>query len=343
MTKFFERGYFPVTHELFLALFVGFCFLGGILEILFASSILQSTRNLLEFFVIFILLNEFHIFLTPLMLFSTNSGRQYMKEAGHEFGFKRKAVVVSVLCFIVTFVALQYVRGMVMNLILGFIICWSHYHAARQSWGMSCIYRRISGEFSDKSSSWNRWLFAPIGLTHVIFYFILIFKEKPGPEMVNLFSAVSSICVVFYLITPLIREKKLWSWARFYDLRLFAYPMALRGSLLVLAIHGIEYLFISKKFFESEDKKGGLSKLVFGILLGIFIFCVSFRLLAIDLTREPVKEFIGIRWLTSVLVAISLTAKVFHFWVDGYMYTRQYASTRKWILSHIGIRGETGV
>lgn len=39
MMKFLNSGYFSGKQELFLALVFGVCFLGGILEILFATSI----------------------------------------------------------------------------------------------------------------------------------------------------------------------------------------------------------------------------------------------------------------------------------------------------------------
>lgn len=335
MVKFFEQGYFSCKQELFLAIFSGACILGGLFEILYAPAINQTTQQILEFIVIFFLLNELHIFLTPLMLFSTDSGRQFMKEAHIELGLLKKAVVLLSVFFVVMFLMLYSIRGFPMALALGLVVCWSHYHAARQSWGMSSIYRRISTEHSIK---WDRWLFAPIGLVHILFYFILIFRMKPDLELINYFSYASLACVSVYFFVPVFREKKFWSWGRFYDLRLFVYPLAIKGSFLVLAIHGIEYLLITQKFFGSEKKKGKVFQSVFWLCLVAFVFMVSFRALSLDLTREPIKEWIGMPWLASFLVATSLTFKVFHFWADGLLFTRQYASSRKWILSHVGVK-----
>lgn len=334
MLKFFDQGYFARKQEIFLAVFSGLCILCGVLEVVYAPIINASTQNILEAIVIFLLLNELHIFLTPLMLLSTHGGRQFMKDAAIELGFYKKTILFISISIVGIFVLMNSIRGIQLTIALGLVLVWSQYHGARQSWGMSSIYRRISNEDNVK---WDQWFFAPIGFLHVLFYFILIFKNKADPVLMQYFFYASLTVVIFYFFTPILRRENFWSWARFYDLRLLVYPLAIKGSFLVLAIHGIEYLFITQKFFRSEKKNGKVFKIVFWVCMVAFLLMVSFRTLSLDLTRSPVREWIGIPWLASLLVAISVGFKVFHFWADGFLFTRKHASSRKWILSQMGI------
>ena len=342
MAAFFEKGFFSRKQEVFLASFSGLCILAGIIEIFYFYNMAKSTRDMLQFLYIFFLLNELHIFLTPLLLLSTEGGRQFLTEAQQEFNFTKKLFWGCLIFFVGIFILLYLVKGWSVNWAIGFVVCWSQFHAARQSMGMSIIYRRLTGDAAEYNMRWDQKLFAPIAFTFVLFYIFLTYDRSSYHQISPYFSIATLLFVVIYFISPIFRGAKLWSWARFYDLRLLVYPLAIQGSFFVLAIHGVEYLFISQKFFAGEKKLGTIFKTTFWTFLILSLIMVTFRSLTIDLTSVRMREWVGIPWLVSLLISISLTFKVFHFWADGYLFTRKNLSSKTWILSRVGHQAEVG-
>lgn len=334
MNLILQAAYFSKNEERFLSFLAVACFLAVALES-FSFFTIGSGQPVGISIAKIIFLNHVHVFFTPLLLLSTGSGRKWVKEANQKEKFWIQAVVV--LC-VVCFVFENPWQNKVVNMAFFTIIAgWGIFHNVRQAWGMSSIYRELCHEIEPKFRKWEKVIF------HSMVWILVISFSLPKMSLGGALTEVRPFlfwislgCVFAYVLSPVIRGKKFFSLARAYDLRLFFYPFALTtfsGLFAILSLHGIEYLFLTRKFFKFEKDRGVLFGGAFTLIVVLSLVLVSAagptRVLAISLGVAPAlfKSF-----FFSSLKSLSVTASLFHYLTDQKLFTRKNASSARWIL-----------
>lgn len=331
-TQLFSRSLFSRKQELFLIGLFALCVVGAVTELAFVKKADTFTVNTLDFISKMIFLNHIHVFLTPLMLWATSTGRDWVAEQQTKNHLLNKSVVFITVSLLVTFFIYSKTDGFAVLILNTFVLSWGTFHIMRQSWGLSRLYRKKSGELEQDNQHIDFRVFNSIILLQLVISCIP--KYKPLAEVYRYLVPLSYILVFVYIALPALRSKHLLTEARLYDFRILAYPFALgttSGRFAMLSIHGLEYFFLTSKFLKREQTK---SRVYFDTLvISVFLILVlsSFNLLRMDLTSGFVSDWfaqlgpIG-HGIVAFLKGASITFTLYHFWVDGLMYRHSTTS-----------------
>lgn len=327
---------FTRNEDLFLNIFVLICLLASFFQFLDVINLSAKETLTLHFLAKIVFLNHIHIYFTPLMLLTTQSGRNWVNTRFQSPNFIIRTTLFIFVFFAIHLVIKEYLRGGWMKWLIYFSLAWGAAHVILQSFGLSKMYRSrdlISDTyFKCYSVRFFKYL-APLLILILFLSYISFLKGN-----FKYLSAISFFLVASYIIEPVIYSRK-WGRTQWADCRLLLYPMACFSTISLyasLAMHGIEYLFLTRKYFNGEVKNGKVASSSIIILsLLIILLLSSIKLFHLELTRSLFVPFINNQFVLSILLSFAGTFTLCHYWVDGLIYSKKHDSNINWILKNI--------
>ena len=336
MLSVFTKRYFTVVEEVFLALFFILCFGAVLFELTIARTYIESQKHLTEFIIRMVFLGHVHVFFTPIMLLSTRSGLAWIKEEENKnFIWKSLALLIGLTLF--SYICLSLKNKYITMFYLVFISGAAFYHNMLQSMGFSFIYRRQEPDLKQWNTSLDKKIFITLTILVVIYFATLSVNYKLASQMRPTLFILSLSLSLIYILRPVFKQKR-FSWSLFYDLRILLYPIAFYyywGYIFVIASHGLEYAFLTKKYMVNEKKESGLLQDILFIGVVLMIIIASWRLLSLQLTAKAVEGYLKNPQITPLLISINTTITLYHYWLDGLIYRSDRNANRKWILPKI--------
>lgn len=317
---------FEKNKDHFLTLLFLISLVGCLIEFISKNSIDTAVVNSLEFISKMVFLNHIHVFFTPLMLWSSKTGRTWCKEQQEKNYFIAKSILFFLFSIVFSYIAYSHSNEKIARFLNIFVLTWGTFHIMRQSWGLSLLYRSQSNENVLRFKKFYLFIFNVLILLQIVVSCIP--RYRPAEFIYSKLILLSYLVATFYILGPLLFSKKFLTRSSIFDFRILVYPLALVsdfGRFGMLSIHGVEYFYITSRFLVAESTKRQLFIDSLYILIFLIVLFSSFNLLRMNLTENFVTLWIQslslpINNLIAFLKATSITFTLYHFWVDGFMY-----------------------
>lgn len=222
------------------------------------------------------------------------------------------------------------------------------YHVSRQFAGLSLLYNRNFEKQNRmspreltrffKQEKIERFLFKIWIWSQVIYTFILWFHSEKIPWLDTLFLYTLRSTTILILLNSILMPQASRSNKSLYLLRLGLcafVPSSLFSVLYFMSIHGIEYYFIARTFFDKEPRV----KTIFGI--GRISFALSLTHLLMWLNAQhPMGNYLY-RWYNLpresipfplvIIGTFAAATHLIHFYLDGIIFRFRDSAVREHI------------
>lgn len=295
-----------------------------------------------------LLLNQGHIAFTFLLfLYSPNVRSWYSQKKQTEKSFQWRALAVFALSFCILYYWLRFIRTsmelkfMYYPMAAGIVAIGLH-HKATQCFGLSLLYNRqveklvtISTDEQKKIrylENWERWLLRAM----IVFVCAAAFCKFTFPDeriAVSILSMLSFVATaaLTYVVWKYPFGKQ--SNKRQFCLRYLFFPFAIVSVIPLIALsalHGIEYLFVTKKMQQaSAHKTKTKDHVVMIAIVMLFTFIALPDYQTLGWWMRP--QLLAHTALLDVLMIVSASCGFLHFHMDSLMFKMRDPISRQYL------------